>query len=155
MSDKTSLPPRPADDVTVIPLAEETASITKRVAETGRVRVSVVADQVPALLRETLHSRRVEVERVAVGRVLAEGEPPPASREEGNTLVIPILEETAVVVKRLVLREEVRLRFLTEEAPFEEQVSLRRETAVVERLSPSPSSASPDPDPDPARGPSP
>jgi stress response protein YsnF len=56
--------------------------------------------------------------------------------EEGDTLVVPIVEEVAVVVKRLVLREEVRLRFAPTERPFEQAVDVRRQRAAVERVPP-------------------
>ena len=68
--------------------------------------------------------------------MLAEGEAPPRSREEGDTLVVPLVEEMAVVVKRLVLREEVRLRFVATETPFEAAVDVRRQQATVERVPP-------------------
>ena len=51
-------------------------------------------------------------------------------------LVIPVFEEVAVVVKRLVLREEVRLHFLPTEQPFGETVEVRRQRAAVERVPP-------------------
>ena len=54
------------------------------------------------------------------------------SHEEGDTLVIPIVEETAVVVKRLVVREKVRLHFVPTETPFEQAVDVRRQHATVE-----------------------
>jgi stress response protein YsnF len=120
----------------VIPLAEETAAVSKRAVETGRVRVALATDTETVVARETLRGRRVEVERVPVGRTLAEGEARPESREEGDTLVVPVLEEVAVVVKRLVLREEVRLRFVHTEAPLEQEVAVRRQRATVERLPP-------------------
>jgi stress response protein YsnF len=128
---------------TVIPLAEETVAISKREVETGQVRVALTTDIEQMVVRETLHGRRVEVKRVAVGRTLAEGETAPQTREEGDTLVIPVVEETAVVVKRLVLREEVRLRFLPTEAPFEQEVAVRRQRATVTQV------PSVDPQPDP------
>ena len=118
---------------TVIPLAEETATVSTGEVETGRVRVSVVTDIDRVVARETLRGRRVEVERVPVDRMLAAGEPPPGTREVGDTLVVPVVEETAVVVKRLVVREEVRLRFLPVETPFGQEVSVRRQRATVER----------------------
>ena len=117
----------------VVLLAEETAAVSMREAETGRVRVSTATDIDRVVARETLRGRRVEVERVAVGRTLDDGEAAPTTREEGDTLVVPIVEETAVVVKRLVVREEVRLRFLPVETPFEQEVSVRRQRATVER----------------------
>ncbi len=47
-----------------------------------------------------------------------------------------MFEEVAVVVKRLILREEVRVRFLPTEQPFEEAVEVRRQRAAVERAPP-------------------
>ena len=120
----------------VIPLAEETVTVSKREVETGRVQVALTTEMQTVIARETLRGRRVEVERVPVGRTLAEGEAPPQSREEGDTLVVPVFEEVAVVVKRLVLREEVRLRFVPTETPFEETVDVRRQHPTVERVPP-------------------
>ena len=126
----------------MIPLVAETAAVSKREVETGRVRVALTTETQAVVAREILRGRRVEVERVVVGRTLAEGEAPPQTREEGDTLVVPLLEETAVVVKRLVLREELRLRFVATETPFEEAVQVRRQRATVERT-PRPEAAEP------------
>ena len=120
----------------VIPLAEEAVTVSKREVETGRVQVALTTEMQTVVVRETLRGRRVEVERVPVGRTLAEGDAAPVPHEEGDTLVIPIVEETAVVVKRLVVREEVRLRFVPTERAFEEAVDLRRQHATVERAPP-------------------
>ena len=120
----------------VIPLAEEAVTVSKREVETGRVQVALTTEIETVIARETLRGRRVEVERVPFGRTLAEGEAAPVPHEEGDTLVIPVVEETAVVVKRLVVREEVRLRFVPTERPFEQAVDLRRQHATVERVPP-------------------
>lgn len=118
---------------TVIPLAEERAAVAKREVETGRVRVALTTETETVIARETLRGRRVEIERVPVNRMLPDGEPAPQSREEGDTLVVPVVEEVAVVAKRLFLREEVLLRFVATEAPFEEEVTVRRQRATVDR----------------------
>jgi stress response protein YsnF len=120
----------------VIPLAEEAVSVSKREVDTGRVQVALTTEIETVIARETLRGRRVEVERVPVGRTLAEGEAAPVPHEEGDTLVVPIVEETAVVEKRLVVREEVRLRFVPTEQPFEQAVDVRRQHATVERVPP-------------------
>jgi stress response protein YsnF len=127
------MPEEAHPDEVVIPLAEEMVTISKREVETGRVRVALTTDIETVIARETLRGREVEVERVPVNQTLADGEPPPQSREEGNALVIPVIEEKAVVVKRLVIREEIRLRFVTTETPFEEAVSVRRQRATIHR----------------------
>ena len=120
----------------VIPLAEETLAVSKREVETGRVQVALATETQTVIAREVLRGRRVEVERVPVGRTLAEGEAAPVPHEEGDTLVIPIVEETAVVVKRRVVREEVRLHFAPTERVFEQAVEVRRQHATVERVPP-------------------
>jgi len=138
MSDKT----RHIEEA-VIPLAEESVSVSKREVETGQVRVALSTDIETVIAREMLRGCRIEVDRVSVNRALPDGEPAPQSRQEGDMLVIPIVEEKAVVVKRLVVTEEVRLRFVTTETPFEEEVSVRRQRATVNRVTPDASSADP------------
>lgn len=131
MSDET----RHVEEV-VIPLAEESVSVFKREVKTGQVQVALSTDVETVIAREMLRGCKIEVERVLVNQTLPDGEPAPQSRQEGNTLVIPVVEEIAVVVKRLVVTEEVRLRFVTVETPFEEAVSVRRQRATVDRVRP-------------------
>jgi uncharacterized protein (TIGR02271 family) len=82
---------------------------------------------------EPLAREEVTVERVPVDRFVSD---PPPTRQEGDALVIPIVEEVLVVEKRLRLKEElwVRKRTLEERSP--RTVTLRREEAVIERLPP-------------------
>ncbi|MCJ2115682.1 YsnF/AvaK domain-containing protein [Methylobacterium sp. J-001] len=120
----------------VLPLIAETARIDKRAVETGRVRVSTRTETVEEVLRETLRSDMVGVTRVAINRTLAEGEVPPVVREKNGVTIIPVLEEILVVEKRLVLREEVHVRQTTAGEDVEMPVTLRRQHAVIERVSP-------------------
>ncbi|MCJ2074454.1 YsnF/AvaK domain-containing protein [Methylobacterium sp. E-016] len=119
-----------------LPLIAETARIDRRAVETGRVRVSTRTETVEEILRETLRSDYVGVTRVAINRTLAEGEMPPAVREENGVTIIPVLEEILVVEKRLVLKEEVHVRQTTAGEDVEVPVTLRRQHAVIERVSP-------------------
>ena len=123
-------------ETVTLPLIEETARIDKRAVETGRVRVSTRTETTDQVLRETLRSDMVGVTRVAVNRTLAEGETPPVVREENGVTIIPVLEEILVVEKRLVLREEVHVRQTTAGEDVEMPVTLRRQQAVIERVSP-------------------
>ncbi|HEY0204320.1 MAG TPA: YsnF/AvaK domain-containing protein [Acetobacteraceae bacterium] len=118
-----------AADTEVIPVLREELKVSKREVETGRVvihkTVSERDENVEMLLRRT----DVSVERVPVGRTVTEA---PASREEGDVLIIPILEEVLVVEKRLVLKEELHIRKTTTERTAHEVVRLRTETAKIE-----------------------
>ncbi|MCJ2088449.1 YsnF/AvaK domain-containing protein [Methylobacterium sp. E-005] len=119
-----------------IPVVVETARIDKRVVETGRVRVSTRTENVDQVLRESLRSDMVAVTRVAINRTLPEGEVPPVVREEDEVTIIPVLEEILVVEKRLVLKEELHIRRSSTDEDVEVPVTLRRQHAVVERVSP-------------------
>ncbi|WP_426232253.1 DUF2382 domain-containing protein [Pararhizobium sp. DWP3-4] len=58
----------------------------------------------------------------------------PQSRVEGDTTIIPVVEEIVVVEKRLVLVEEIRIRQITTTEEVSIPVTLRKQTAIVERI---------------------
>jgi len=57
---------------------------------------------------------------------------PVSVRYEGDTLIIPLLEEVVVVQKQLRLKEEVHVIKKQTERRQPEQVTLRREAVIVE-----------------------
>ena len=121
--------PRAADEET-IPLVEEKLSVAKRVVPTARVRISTVVDERQEWVREDLRREEATVERVPVGREVTEV---PEVRQEGDVLIVPVVEEVLVVEKRLVLKEELHIRKTHSTERFEEPVVLRATRAVVER----------------------
>lgn len=114
----------------VIPLVQEDVIISKRQLETGRVRVRTEVQWHTEHARADLFRDHVEVERVPVGR---EVDVVPPVREDGDTVVIPVVEEVLVVEKRLVLKEEVRLKRVRTVEHMDEPVRVRVMDAVVER----------------------
>ncbi len=132
--------PKRVEEV-VIPVAEESVSVSIQEVETGRVRIALntVTETVPA--HGMIRHHNIEVERVPVNRWIPDGEPAPQSRQDGDTLIIPVIEERPVVVKRLVVLEEVRLRFVSSEAAFQEEVTVRRQEVAVDRVEPDATSA--------------
>ncbi|SMF97763.1 conserved domain-containing protein [Methylomagnum ishizawai] len=122
-------PPTPL----VIPVVEERASVTKRRVETGRVRIVKKV----STRRETLEAdgwdETLDIERVPIGQPV---DGPVAARQEGDTLVIPVLEERLVIEKRLFLKEELRVTKRRTPRPRTQETLLRREEISVERLPP-------------------
>jgi len=117
-------------DQEVIPLHEEQVSIGTRRVVTGRVKVATVTHSREELVEQLLRKERVEIERVPVGQVVQEV---PQVREEGDVTIIPVVEETVFVQRRLVLKEEVRIRRTYETQNYQERVALRRQEAVITR----------------------
>jgi len=117
----------------VFPVIEEEALISKRSVERERVKVVTHVSQHEEVVDVPVVNEEIEVTRVAVGRVVEAAELP---RQEGDTLVVPVYDEVLVVEKRLVLREEVRLKRLRRERVEQQHVTLRREDVQIERKSP-------------------
>jgi stress response protein YsnF len=123
--------------VETIPVVEEELRVERRSLVTGKVRVRSVVDEVEQLARATLDEEQVQVTRVPVEREVTER---PTVRHEGDVTIVPLLEEVLVVEKKLILREELHIRRLVTQQEVEVPVTLRKERAVVERVS-----ADPDP----------
>ena len=115
----------------VVPVIQEQAVVEKKLKVTGYVRVRKLVHEAEEIVREALASDTVDIERVPKD-ILVEG--PVAIRVEGDVTIIPILEEEVVVTKRLRLKEEVRISRRHTSKDFTQQVILRSEELVVERL---------------------
>lgn len=127
MVDERDMPVHPD----ILTLTEETASVSKQVVETGRVRVRTVTDTVEQAVGASLQSEAYEVTRVAIDRQV---EVAPVIRTEGDLTIVPILEEVLFVEKRLVLKEEIHLRRRASTDTVQSAVPLRRQRAIVEHL---------------------
>lgn len=94
-----------ASDVTTSPQAPEPQRQTGEQANHEPETRTTRGDR-PTLVDEPLFSDDVSVERVPVNRII---DGPMDTRHEGDTTIIPVLEEVVTVQKRLLLREEVRI----------------------------------------------
>jgi uncharacterized protein (TIGR02271 family) len=122
--------PDAATEIGRLPLLEEVVRIGRRRRVSGRVRVAVTTTEEQEALQAVLQRRDAEIQRVPVGR---EVEAPPPVRQEGDTVVIPVLEERLVLVRRLVLTEEIRFRLTTREEAVSLPVTRRRQSVAVQR----------------------
>ena len=114
----------------VFQVIEEQIQINKEVVESARVRISKRVSEHEESVDIPLTHEEVDVERVAVNQYV---ETPPAIRYEGDTTIIPVLREVAVVEKRLLLVEELRVTKRHVQTQETQQVTLRREDIEVER----------------------
>jgi uncharacterized protein (TIGR02271 family) len=121
--------PTPTEWEETIPLMEEELVAHKELREVGAAEIRKQIEEVPGRLEVEAFREEVEVEHVPVGRVVTERAEP---YEEDGVLVVPVYEEQLVVTKRLVLREQLRIRRVgtTETQLFED--TLRRERVTVE-----------------------
>ena len=115
---------------TIVPLYVEEAHVSKTEIETGRVRVSTVTRNHEQVVEELLARERVEVERKPIGKRV---DTIPAMREEGDTVIVPVVEEVLVIERKLILKEELHIRRVRSTEQFSEKVMLRKQEVVIER----------------------
>jgi uncharacterized protein (TIGR02271 family) len=115
----------------VLPVVAEELTVGKRVVETGRVHLRTVVTERQETVDVPLERAEVDVERVEIGQFV---ETAPTARQEGDVLIIPLLEEVLVVEKRLRLTAEVHVRLRKTTSREPQQVTLRREEIAMDRV---------------------
>ncbi len=92
----------------VVPLVEEELQVVKQWVEAGTIVLRKRVQEETKTVPVELAYEEVQVDRVPVNKVLADGEAA-APRQEGDVWIIPVVEEELVVTKRRVVREELRV----------------------------------------------
>ncbi len=121
------------EDVRVIPVVQEEVTVGKRMVETGITRVTKKVREREEVISEPLRHEKVRVSRVPINRYV---EKPLPVRQEGGTIIVPILEEVLVVEKRLLLKEELHISKESKVVHEPRRVTLRGEEAIVEHVGP-------------------
>lgn len=133
-SDNAFGQPIALEEVTqVVPIIEEQVSVSKRVVETGKVRISKKVSEEQTSVSIPLVQEQYDVQRVPVNEMV--DTPPPAMRHEGETTIIPVLREVMVVQKRYEILEEIRITRRKTESTDMQNLSLRKEEVHIERSS--------------------
>jgi uncharacterized protein (TIGR02271 family) len=128
-------------DRLTLPVIEESLEVGKRVVARGGYRLTKHVDARVETVDELLRNHRVEIERIPINAPLGSDDLP-EPRYEGDTLVVPVIEEVIVTEKRLVLTEEIRITRVAGTHRRPQQVTLRRERVEIERLEPTSDGAS-------------
>ena len=123
---------QPGDEITVA-LHAESLVVGHRAVQKETVRVETVVRTRDAVIDELLAREDVVIERVDVRQIVDEA---PGIREDGDTIIIPVIEEVLVTERRLFLKEEVRIRRVRTTERYQEVVALREEEAIVTRVGP-------------------
>jgi uncharacterized protein (TIGR02271 family) len=114
-----------------IPIIEEKAIIEKKVVETGKVNISkVVYEDVDRFTIPTTEEH-ISVERISKNTIVDVA--PPAVRYEGDVMIVSVLKEVAVVEKKIMLVEELRVTKTKIEKTETQDITLKREDVQVER----------------------
>lgn len=115
----------------VVPVIEEEIATGIREVTTGSVRVDKRVEKRVRRVSAPVVHEDVEVRRVPINRVVDEA---PKSRRQGNTVIVPVVEEEVIITKRLVLKEEIHIVKRRTRSRVVKEVELERERAQIRRL---------------------
>ncbi|MFD2998873.1 YsnF/AvaK domain-containing protein [Pontibacter toksunensis] len=115
-----------------IPVVEEQVRIDKKTVETGSVHVTKDVHEEEVIVDVPTVHEEVNVERVEINQYV--DTPPPPVRYEGEVMIIPVLKEELVVMKRLKLVEELHVTKRRHETHEDQHIILRKEEVKVSRV---------------------
>jgi uncharacterized protein (TIGR02271 family) len=116
-----------------IPVRQEELHVGTRTVDTGGVRITRSVAEHPVEVDQILRHDELSVTHVPIDRIVAAADVP-ATRYEGDTLIIPVLEEVLVVERRLRIKEEIHITKAQRETRHAETVFLKSEEVSVERF---------------------
>ena len=114
----------------VIPIIEEEVTIDKHIVPTGKVNIVKRVREHEELVDVPIYKGEVNVNRVPVNTFV---EKHPPIRQEGDTMIIPIVQEQIVMVKKLLLVEELHVQNRIIESHHPQTVTLLKEEVEVTR----------------------
>jgi stress response protein YsnF len=124
--------------VLIVPVAREEVRVGVRQVDRGSgVRIHKTVSEQPHTVAHDLQRDTYDIRHVPVDRVVPLSEAP-ATRQEGDTLIVPVLEEILVVEKRVRIKEEIHIVRSTSTHPYSGTVMLRAEAVSVERFNEQP-----------------
>jgi uncharacterized protein (TIGR02271 family) len=118
-----------SEDEQVLELREERLVPHKQLREAGAVVIRTEVEEVPERVEVEGYREEVEIERIPIGQAVTERK---AAWHEGETLVVPVYEERIVAVKRLILKEHVKIRRVGHRETHVFEETARRDRLVVE-----------------------
>ena len=114
----------------VVEVMEERVRVEKRLVETDHARIHISVEEHDEPVEALLMRQDLVIERKPLGTRI---EAVPPVRRDGDTVVVPVVEEVLVVEKRLVLKEELHIRIDVTKQKETQTVRLRREHVDIER----------------------
>ena len=114
----------------VVPVIQEQVLVGKRLVETATVEVKKTVTEGPEPVHVVVAHDETSVERVPMNRFV---EKAPEIRYDGDTMIIPVMKEVAVVEKKLMLVEELHVTRRAVQTQETEYITVRREHLEVKR----------------------
>lgn len=110
----------------VLPVIEEQVVVGKKIVSKGGIIVTKEVLTEETSVETPVSTEHIDIERVPMNKYQ---ESHPEIRQEGDTMIIPVLKE--VIEKRLLLVEEIRITKKTTSETRHEKITLSSEKVTV------------------------
>jgi uncharacterized protein (TIGR02271 family) len=120
-------------ETTVIPVIEEVLKVDKKLVETGRIHIKKHIEEEEQHIEIPLVDESYQVKKIQVKNQIYDR--PPSIRNEGDVTIIPVIKEIAEIKIRYEVTEEIHVIKNKTESTYSENVNLKKEKVVVERVS--------------------
>ena len=120
-----------ATEEVIIPVIAEELVVLTMEKDTGGVRATKTVRTTEQTIDPPLLREQVTVERKAINQML---DAPVQVRQEGDTLIIPVMEEVLVVQRRFLLKEEIHIRKVQSHVHEPQSFTVRSEEVKLEQL---------------------
>lgn len=114
-----------------INVIKEEVHVHKEIVEKGTVRITKKVHETNETIKTSVNNEDVQVEKIPVNKYV---DSYPEVRYEGETMIVPVVKEVAVIEKKLLLVEEVHIIRRTITSQEEQILPLRHEEIIVERF---------------------
>ncbi len=119
-----------SEHVETMPLSEEQAKIVTHRKVSGRVQLTRSTHEVERLLQAELTHEHVDIQHVAKNCPVAD-DYSAEYRQEGDVLIIPVIEERVEIVRTRVLKEEIHIHKHIDKEVFQQNVTLRNQEVKI------------------------
>jgi uncharacterized protein (TIGR02271 family) len=116
----------------VIPIIEEQLKVEKKIIEKARYTFDKEVAEEQVELNLPLNREHITIEKKEFNQYIETA--PPAVRYEGDTMIISVIREEAVVVKKLILVEELHVTRHNSEEMHSSTHTVRKEKIVINKI---------------------
>jgi len=116
----------------VIPIIEEQLRIDKKIIEKARYTFDKEVAEEQVELNIPLNQEHITIEKKEINQYVETA--PPAVRYEGDTMIISVLREEAVIVKKIMLVEELHVTRHSSEEMHSSTHTVRKEKIIINKI---------------------
>lgn len=117
-----------------IKVIHEVAKVDREIVETGKVRITKSVTEETIGINAPIINETYDLKHVAVPYKLLD-ERPQALTQRGDTTIITVVREIAVVVTKYEVIEEIHITKQLSQTPLTHEITLRKENVKVDRTS--------------------